>query len=181
MNRSRKSSSLEILFQCLSKLWEPAGEAFHVQNELGILSLEETRPALECAGYEISHVDLPERVSGFAEIIADKPHIILNRQQSPQNLQYTVPHELGHHILHLSSAPKHDPLGFPGVGDKELEADLFATSWLMVLGNDKQRNEALPQNPESSRALVIYLLLTLVLVFATVMMHLFLQPAPESK
>ena len=70
-----------------------------------------------------------------------------------------MPHEFGHHILHLSPACISDALGFQGVGDDELEANLFATFWL--LKNDKQRNGGLPQNPESSRTLAIYLFPTL--------------------
>lgn len=181
MNRTGEPSSVEILLACLGKIWEPGAEALRVQKDLGVSSLEETVPALERAGFEICYVDLPDKVSGFAEIIADKPHIILNRQKSPQNLQYTVPHELGHLILHLSPVPKPDPLGIQGVGNDELEADLFATSWLLFLRNDEGRNNVLPQNPESSRILVLYLLFTIALVLCTLIAHLFIPHHRETK
>jgi hypothetical protein len=181
MNRSGVSSGFEIVLACLGKIWEPSAEAFRVQKDLGVNSLKETIPALESAGFEVCSVDLPDKVSGFAEIIAGRPHIILNRQKSDQHLQYTVPHELGHHILHLSPVAKPDPLGFQGVGNGELEADLFATSWLMFLRNDKGRNNVLAQNPESSRILVLYLFFTIALVLCTLIAHLFIPHHLETK
>jgi Zn-dependent peptidase ImmA (M78 family) len=98
---------------------------------MGVRSLDETTGALERAGYEVCPIDLPTKVSGFTQIIADRPHLVLNRAKSQQELDYTVPHELGHHILHLNPVSKSDGLGFPPIGDAELEADLFATFWLL--------------------------------------------------
>ena len=176
-----QASSLEIVLQCLGKIWEPAGEALNVQNEMGVHSLEETQAAVERAGYEICHVDLPEKVSGFAEIIADKPYIILNRQKSRQNLQYTVPHELGHHILHLNPLRKSNQLGFPRVGNVEFEADLFATSWLLFLGKDKQRHDVLLRNPESSRTLAIYFFLSVTIVLFALFASFMVRYVPETR
>src|SRR5271163_4191373 len=136
MKTREKTSSLVITLQCLEKIWEPAGAAFQAQQDLGVHSLEETTGALERAGYEISHVDLPEKVSGFAQIIADRPYVVLNRAKRQQELQYTLPHELGHHVLHLNPVHDCDPLGFPGLGDVELEANLFAASWLFCLSRN---------------------------------------------
>lgn len=181
MNTGERLSSLGIVLQCLGKVWEPAGEAFRVQNDLGVRSLEETTGALERAGYEICHVDLPGKVSGFAQVIADKPHVVLNRAKSKQELQYTVPHELGHHILHLNPSSKSDPLGFPSFGDSELEANLFATSWLFCLGENKQRNVVLLRNPEISRTLAIYFLLTVMMVLFGLLASLMLRDVPETK
>jgi Zn-dependent peptidase ImmA (M78 family) len=153
MKKNERVSSFEIVLQCLWRIWEPAGVAFRVQRALGVRSLEETTSALERAGFEICLVDLPEKVSGVAAIIADRPHIVLNRAKSQDELQYTLPHELGHHKLHLKPVRDYDPLGFPGSDDAEFEADLFAVSWLFFLSKDKQRNAMLLQNPEISRTL----------------------------
>jgi IrrE N-terminal-like domain len=180
MKSSGEISSFGIVFECLAKIWEPGAEAYRTQKELGVGSLDETVPAIERAGYEVNYVDLPDKVSGFAEIIADKRHIILNRQKSPQNLQYTVPHELAHHILHLSPVPEPDSWESPGIEGKELQADLFAASWLMFLGNDERRNAVLLLNPHSSRAIVSYLFLTILVTFVALMMH-FLRPLFETK
>jgi Zn-dependent peptidase ImmA (M78 family) len=181
MKTSGEASSLEIVLLCLGKIWEPAGEALNVQKELGVHSLEETQAAVECAGYEICRVDLPEKVSGFAEIIVDKPYIVLNRQKSPQNLRYTVPHELGHHILHLNPARDSDLLGFPSVGNAELEADLFASSWLLCLRKDKQRDDVLLRNPESSRTLAIYFFLSVAIVLFALLASFMVRYVPETR
>jgi len=176
-----QASSLEIVLQCLGKIWEPAGEALNVQNEMGVHSLEETQAAVERAGYEICQVDLPEKVSGFAEIIADKPHIVLNRQKSPQNLRYTIPHELGHHILHLNPLRESDLLGFPSVGNAELEADLFAISWLLCLRKDKPRDDVLLWNPESSTTLAIYFFLSVAIVLFALLASFMARYVPETR
>jgi Zn-dependent peptidase ImmA (M78 family) len=181
MNTGERMSSLGIVLQCLGKIWEPAGEAFRVQNDLGVRSLEETTGALERAGYEICHVDLPGKVSGFAQVIADKPHVVLNRAKSKQELQYTVPHELGHHILHLNAVDDFDPDGFPRIGNAELEAGLFATSWLFCLDEDKQRNVVLLRNPEISRTLSIYFLLSVMIVLFGLLASFMLRNVPETK
>lgn len=89
MKTAGEISILEFTFQFVAKLWEPAAEAHKARTELGIRSLEETIGALERNGYEVCHVDLPEKVSGFAEVISDKRHIVLNRHKPPQNLEYT--------------------------------------------------------------------------------------------
>src|SRR5512136_1703387 len=163
MKMGEKVSILGIVLQCLCRMWGPAGVAFRVQRDLGVRSLEETTGALGRAGYEVCLVDLPEPVSGFAAIIADRPHIVLNRAKSQEELQYTLPHELGHHKLHLNPVRESGPLGFPVPDEAELEADLFAMSWLFILGKDKQRNTMLLQYPEISRTLVSYFFVSVVI------------------
>jgi Zn-dependent peptidase ImmA (M78 family) len=181
MKTGEKISSIGIVLQCLGKIWEPSGEAYKVQNDLGVRLMEETTGALERAGYEICPVDLPEKVSGFAQIIGDRPHVVLNRAKSRQELQYTLPHELGHHILHLNPARESDPLGFPGLGDAELEADLFATSWFLLLGNGKQRNDVLLLNPESSRTLAVHFFLSIVIALFALLASFMLRDVPQIK
>jgi hypothetical protein len=153
-------SRLGIGLECLLRIWEPAG----LQGEARLGSPLTGRNALGRAGYEVSNVDLPESVSGFAEIIADRPHIVLNRAKSQEELQCTLLHELGHHILHLKPVRAYDPLGFPGTDEAELEADLFAAAWLFFLRNNRQRNAVLLRNPEISKILPMYLLLSVILI-----------------
>jgi Zn-dependent peptidase ImmA (M78 family) len=181
MKKNEWVSSLGIVLQCLWRLWEPAGVAFRVQKDLGVRSPEETTGALARAGYEVCFVDLPEQVSGFAAIIADRPHIVLNRSQSQEELQYTMPHELGHHVLHLKPVRDYDPRGFPDLGDAELEADLFAMSWLFFLPKDEQQNAVLLQNPEIRRTLVSYFFISVVFVLCALVMRLMLPEIPETK
>ena len=181
MKKNEWVSSLGIVLECLWRLWGPVGVAFRVQRALGICSSEETTGALARAGYEVCFVDLPEQISGFAAIIADRPHIVLNRAQSQEELQYTMPHELGHHALHLNPVGDYDPLGFPDLGDAELEADLFAMSWLFFLGKDRQRNVVLLQNPEIRRTLISYFFVSVVFVLCVLLMRLMLPEIPETK
>jgi Zn-dependent peptidase ImmA (M78 family) len=181
MKTRERTSSLGIILQCLGKIWEPTGQAFKAQQDLGVPSLEETPGALERAGYEISHVDLPEKVSGFAQIIAGRPYVVLNRSKRQQELRYTLPHELGHHILHLNPVRDCDPLGFPGIGDVELEANLFATSWLFCLGRNEQRDEVLMQNIEISRTLIIYFFFSVMIVLFALLASFMLRDIPETK
>jgi hypothetical protein len=51
----------------------------------------------------------------------------------------------------------------------------------MFLRGDKQQNGGLPQNPESSKTLAIYLFLTIFLVLTTLIFHLFSRLVPETK
>ena len=176
-----KVFSFGMALQCLWKIWEPAGTALNVRHALGVRSLEDTTPALERAGYEIFYVDLPDQVSGFAEIIADKPHIVLNRAKSRQELEFTLPHELGHHTLHLNPVRDYGPHVSPDLGSAEFEADLFAMSWLVFLGKDKQRNLVLLGDPEISRTLVSYFFVSVVFVLCACLMSFMLPEIPETK
>lgn len=174
-------SSLGIVLHCLSRIWEPAGVALRVKHALGVRSLEETTDALGRAGYEVCSVDLPEPVSGVAAIIADRPHIILNRAKSQEELQYTMLHELGHHTLHLKPVRDYPPLGFPGSDDSELEADLFAASWLFFLRNNSQRDAVLLRNPEIARILAMHLLVSVMIIPCALLMSFMLREIPDTK
>ena len=152
-----------------------------MKHALGVRSLEETTGALERAGYEVCSVDLPEPVSGIAAIIADRRHIVLNRAKPQEELQYTVLHELGHHTLHLKPVRAYDPLGFPGSDEAELEADLFAASWLFFLKDNRQRNAVLLWNPEISRILAMHLFLSVMIIPCALLMSLILPKIPDTK
>jgi Zn-dependent peptidase ImmA (M78 family) len=181
MKTNERVSSFGIVLQCLGRIWEPAGVASRVKHALGVRSLEETADALGRAGYEVCSVDLPEPVSGVATIIADRPHIVLNRTKSQEELQYTVLHELGHHTLHLKPVRDYDPPGFPGSDEAELEADLFAAFWLLSLSKDKRRDAALLWDPEISKILALHLVASVIFVLCALLMSLMLRVIPETK
>jgi Zn-dependent peptidase ImmA (M78 family) len=170
----------EIVLQSLCRMWEPAGVALRVKYALGVHSLEETTDALGRAGYEVCYVDLPEPVSGVAAIIADRPYIVLNRAKSQEELQYTLLHELAHHTLHLKPVRDCDPLEFSG-SDAELEADLFAASWLFCLRDYRQRNAVLLRNPEISVILVGYLFVSVMFILSALLMRLMLPEISDTK
>jgi len=68
MNSDRESSTAATLFRSLLELWLPAAKALELKQDLGACSLEESQGAAERAGCEVSYVDLPAKVSGFAQV-----------------------------------------------------------------------------------------------------------------
>jgi hypothetical protein len=160
-------SLFDIFLQGLTKILLPVEEALKLREALNVHTLEETAVAARRARCEVSYVDLPEKVSGFAAIIEGKPHIALNRDKPRKDLEYTLPHELGHLVLHLN--PAHG-IGQPecrNIPKAEFEAHLFAATWVNSLGNDRQRDELLAENREASAASVgCFIMLLAVVVIA---------------
>lgn len=154
------------------KLWVPGAEAVRLQVEFDARSLEETAAAAERAGYTVCYVDLPEKVSGFADIIDGQAYIVLNRAKSRTNLEYTLPHELGHHVLHLKPSRDTGSSELPAIATKELEAHLFAATWITRLGNDKQQKEILLENTEASTALFACVFVTVFLAVVALLAHI---------
>jgi Zn-dependent peptidase ImmA (M78 family) len=165
------NSSLQAVLEGLDMIWAPGAEAMKVQQALGVRSLADVPAALERAGYEVCYVDLPERVSGFAKVIEGKPYIVLNRAKPKEHLQFTVSHELGHHVLHLDASPDSQP-GLPSEGLAEFQAHQFATLWILFLANEKEREEVLSQNPELLLVGVISLLMTAGVILIPLIVYL---------
>jgi Zn-dependent peptidase ImmA (M78 family) len=167
MKSETEISGTEIVRELLQIIWIPVAQALKVQKDFNVRSLEETSAAAERAGYEVCYADLPAEVSGFAEVIGGKPHIVVNRAKSLEHQQYTVPHELGHHVLHLNPSrnPVQSVLSIEGV--EEFQAHMFATMWVMRVAHGKEREGVLRQNPESSAFLFLSVFMTVgVLVVA---------------
>jgi Zn-dependent peptidase ImmA (M78 family) len=181
MTPQKEISNLEIIFRCLGVLWTPGAEALKLQKDLGVRSLEETGAAAERAGYEVCYVDLPEGVSGFADVIAGKPHIVLNRAKSPQHLQYTLPHELAHHVLHLNPSRDLDELATSDIDAQELQAHLFATGWVILLARGEQRIDVLRHNPELQMTLAASVFMTLLVILTGLFVHLWSRLTIERK
>jgi len=165
------SSSLEFMLEGLEMIWAPAAEAVKVQQAWGVRSLGEMPNALKRAGYEVCYVDLPERVSGFAKVIEGQPHIVLNRAKSAEHLQFTVSHELGHHVLHLD-ASRDLQQGSPSEGLAEFQAHQFATLSILLLANEKERQDLLNQNPEWLLVGATSLLMTAGVILIPLIAHL---------
>ena len=188
MKPESEGSTTEMFLQGLGTIWLAGGEAIILQEGLNVRSLEETAAAAEQAGCEVCYADLPEKVSGFAEIIEQKPYIVLNRAKSPENLSYTLPHELAHCVLHLSSSRDAVRPRFAHRGAEEFEAHLFAASWVTHLGNHQRSREVLAANPESLATIlggfILMLALVVVAIIAWVCSKLFpIKPLalPEAK
>ena len=168
------NSSLEVMLEGLQLIWAPGAEAAKVQQAWGMRSLADMPATLERAGYEVCYVDLPERVSGFAQVIEGKPHIVLNRAKSAEHLQYTMPHELGHHVLHLDES--RDPqTRLPSTDLMEFQAHQFATLWILYLANDKEREDVLSQNPEWLTVGFVSLLMTAGAIVIPLIAHILLS------
>lgn len=90
-------------------------------------------------------------------------------------------HELGHHTLHLKPVCAYDALGFPGSDQAELEADLFAASWLFFLRDSRQRNAVLLWDPEISRILALHLFVSVMIISCALLMSLILPKIPDTK
>jgi len=142
---------VDDVLQILDMLWSPAVEAMKVQKELNVRSLAETIAAAERAGCQVCYADLPEKVGGFATVIAETPLIVVNRAKPPHHNHYTVSHELGHHLLHLSRVQPSDTLGFPSIEDmQEYQAHMFAIAWVWFASKpNEERETVLKQNPET--------------------------------
>ena len=160
-------SLFDIFLQGLTKIMSPVEEALKLREALNVQTLEGTAAAAERAGFEVCYADLPEKVSGFADNFEGKPHIVLNRTKPRKDLEYTLPHELGHCVLHLN--PAH------GIGQREsrdiqmaeFEAHLFGAAWVNWLGNHRQRDELLAENREASAASVVcFIMMLAVVLFA---------------
>ena len=165
------NSSLQAVLEGLEMIWAPAAKAMKVQQSWGVRSLADMPAALERAGYEVCYVDLPDRVSGFAKLIEGKPHIVLNRLKSAGHLQYTMPHELGHHVLHLDESRDPQPR-LPSADLMEFQAHQFATLWILHLTNDKEREDVFGQNPEWLMVGFISLLMTAGVIVIPLIAHL---------
>lgn len=157
-------SMLDILLQSLTKITSPVEEALKLRVALNVQSLEETAAAAERAGYEVCYVDLPKKVSGFAQIIEGKPHIVLNRAKPSKDLEYTLLHELAHCVLHLNPASGIGQRESRDIQMAEYEAHLFGASWVYWSGNQRQRDELLTQNREASAASVACFFMMLAMV-----------------
>jgi hypothetical protein len=109
-------------------------------------------------------VDLPKYIEG-------KPHVVLNRAKSVEHLQYTMPHELAHHVLHLDESrnPQRRP---PSAGLMEFQAHQFAILWILYVANDKEREDVLGQNPEWLMVGFLSLLMTAGAVAIPLIAHL---------
>ena len=92
-------SVLHILGESLERLWKPGMEAIKLRLEHNIQAVEDFPVAAQRAGCQISYVDLPIKVSGFAQVIEDTPHIVVNRTKRSSHTTFTVAHELAHHNI----------------------------------------------------------------------------------
>lgn len=172
MRSDVKGSSLDMVLEGLGLIWNPGVEALKLQRELGVRSLEDVPAAAERAGYEICYADLPMNVSGLATVIAGKPHIVVNRAKSPQHRKYTIAHELGHHVLHVNPSHEANKLGLPTEGLAELQAHMFASTLVVRVAKDGEREDVLKHNPESFAMLFASLFMSAAIILIPLLVYL---------
>lgn len=102
MRPNAEFSIADILAESLGTILRPGVEAIQLQRELNIRYVQDIPSAVERAGYELSSVDFPAKVSGAAQVINGTPHIMVNRAKPSLHKAFTIAHELGHHQLHLN-------------------------------------------------------------------------------
>jgi Zn-dependent peptidase ImmA (M78 family) len=166
---------MDVVLEALGTIWSPGAAAITLRQSMKIMSLEDLTVATERAGYEIYEVDLPKNVGGFALTIGGKPQIVVNRDKSAEYRQYTVAHELGHHLLHLTPSVEPNNLLSLNGQMKEFQADAFAASLIVWLTPEKDRDEMLRQNPEFARAITMPIFLSIAVVLVAVLVHVWFQ------
>jgi len=172
LNLESDFSTFDIIVGSLGKIWAPSFEAHKIGQALNVSFAESLAASAEKAGFEVTEVDLPENVAGLAAIIAGKPHIVINRRTTGRYRDFTVAHEWGHHHLHLNPARDTTSLVVsPTEEMKEFEANLFASSLIVFLTAESEREDFQKQNPEFGRSLVMPMMLSVVAIFATLLFH----------
>jgi Zn-dependent peptidase ImmA (M78 family) len=171
MRSDTEVSTFDIVLVGLGIIWNPGAEAIKLQRDFNVLSLADIPAAAGRVGCEICYVDLPPKVSGFATVIASKPHIVVNRAKSPQHQQYTLAHELGHQFLHLNPAPDPNQLGLPIKDIAEFQAHMFASTLMFVTTNDKEREDMVKQNPEAFIMPALAIFVTVVFVVIALLFY----------
>ncbi len=169
MSELQKLSDFQYVLSEVVKIWTPGAEAMRLKTEMKVNSAEETPAALKQAGYEVYSADLPVKVSGVAAVVDGRRYIVVNRYESRAQQQFTLAHELGHHVLHLNPSPAAELIGFAEATDQEFQADQFATVWHVWGTEPKEREELLRQNPRAGMVLTASVLATILLILIPIL------------
>jgi Zn-dependent peptidase ImmA (M78 family) len=148
-------SGFDFLVESLERIWKPGMEAVKLQSKSDIRSLDDIPRAAERAGCEISYVDLPEKISGFAQVIDGQPHIVVNRAKPLEHSEFTIAHELGHHVLHSNPLQDGDQANCLTASNVEFEANLFGATLVTAVTTDEERQDMVRHNPEIHSTLAV--------------------------
>jgi Zn-dependent peptidase ImmA (M78 family) len=163
-----ESSAWDILGEILGIIWKPGMEAIKLRSDHNIQGVDDIPSAAQRAGFQISYVDLPTKVSGFAQVIEGMPHIVVNRAKPLSHTRFTIAHELGHHQLHLNPSRDNDQTAQPPNKTTEFEANTFATILVATTTSGEQQEQMLAHNPEMQSTAVVSLFATLVVILMAV-------------
>jgi Zn-dependent peptidase ImmA (M78 family) len=158
----------DIVGESLDRLLKPGMEAIKLRMDHNIRAVEDIPIAAQRAGCQISYVDLPTKVSGFAQVIEGRPHIVVNRTKSPGHTTFTIAHELGHCQLHLTVSPNSEHTAQSTNPTTEFEANAFATMLVATTTSGEQREQMLAHNPEMQSSAVVVSFATFVAILMAV-------------
>jgi len=175
-------SVLHILGESLERLWKPGMEAIKLRLEHNIQAVGDIPVVAQRAGCQISYVDLPIKVSGFAQVIEDTPHIVVNRTKPSSHTTFTIAHELAHPQLHLNPSRNNDQAAQPPNTAAEFEANMFATMLVATTTSGEQQEEILAHNPEMRSSVVVSAFATVLAILMAVVIWICFRlfPAPDS-
>jgi len=175
-------SVFDILGESLGVIWKPAMKAIKLRLEHNIQAVGDIPVVAQRAGCQISYVDLPVRVSGFAQVIEGTPHIVVNRTKPPSHTTFTIAHELAHLELHLNPSRNNDQPAQPPNTATEFEANMFASVLVATTTSGEQQEEMLAHNPEMRSSVAVSVFATvLAILMAVVIWFCFRRfPAPDS-
>ncbi len=161
-------SASDILGESLGIIWKPGMAAIELQRDHNIQAIEDIPSAAQRAGCQISYVDLPTKVSGFAQVIEGTQYIVVNRAKPLSHTRFTIAHELGHHRLHLNRARNYDQVVQPPNTATEFEANMFATMLVATTTSGEQQEQMLAHNPEMRTSVVVSVFATLIAILMAV-------------
>jgi len=155
MKQDVEISGFDFLVESLGRICMPGMEAIKLRSNCDIRSLDDIPRAAEGAGCEISYVDLPEKISGFAQVIDGQPHIVVNRAKPSKHSDFTIAHELGHHVLHSNPSQDGDQANCLTARNAEFEANLFGATLVTAVTTDEERQDMVRHNPEIHSTLAV--------------------------
>jgi Zn-dependent peptidase ImmA (M78 family) len=154
MKQDVEISGFDFLVESLGRICMPGMEAIKLRSNCDIRSLDDIPRAAEGAGCEISYVDLPEKISGFAQVIDGQPHIVVNRAKPSKHSEFTIAHELGHYVLH-SNLSQDGHASCLTASNVEFEANLFGATLVTAVTTEEERKDMVRHNPEIHLTLAV--------------------------
>ena len=162
----------------------PGAHATRIWQTYNMHSMKDIAILAERMGCEVVYTDLPGTLSGFAQIIDGTPFIVVNRAKHPTHQQYTIAHELAHQVLHLQPQPvSTNTFQLPSEDFAEMQAHLFAATWLLHISSSQERDEILKHNREAYVIPFLLMLITIGLGLGAGLAYLITRflPSPPSK
>jgi len=123
----------------------PVYEAANFIKTRGLCHFSELRNVLARLGIVVHETkELPNSVSGLSQRVDGTPIILVNANMSELEREYTIAHELGHHVLHHSKGNR--------TLLAEIDVEPFAVTLLLLTTNDQERLRYFDEVPAAQSA-----------------------------